>query len=92
MMARSVATVSTENTLRKTGAHLRWLMERAGVNPEAAMVIVGVKDEVERSLMLSAFLRDFDPASMRRMDAMPHVVEVHGVTIGVAVRKPEKET
>ncbi len=80
----AVAT-ATSNALRKLGAHLRWLLEREGVDPEQCVISLGVPDEVARSQMISALLRDFDAATMTRHDGFAEVVVVHGVPICITV-------
>jgi adenine deaminase len=88
-MSKTAAAVSKENTLRKLGAHLRWQFEKCGVDADRdASVIVVVEREEDRSNMISGFLRDFDAGSMRRNDASPHQIVVHGVRIAVIVREP----
>ena len=65
---------STQNILRKLGAHLRWMLEKEGLKPEEVSVAICVGNETEKSLMISAFLRDFDKSSMARNDALPNCV------------------
>ena len=87
-MADAVVHHSSSPTLRKLGAHLRWLIESAGVDPEKAHFVIAVADETERSLMISKFLREFDAASMTRLDSHPQHVRVHGVLISIVIGKP----
>lgn len=84
-------TTSTQNTLRKLGADLRWLVEKSGLNPEEMIVSLGVKTAHEQSLMLTTFLREFDGATMMRYDAFPHMIQLNGVTVWVVVSPPKKE-
>lgn len=79
------AVLSREPTLRKAGAHLRWLLEKSGINPERCVISIGVKDEVEKSLMISTFLRDFDGRCMTRHDSHPAYIEVLGVKLVVGI-------
>jgi len=82
--------ISTTNTLRKLGAHLRVMLELEGVDPEQCVISLGVPDEVAKSQMISALLRDFDPATMRRHDEFTAIVVVHGVPICVTTSAPGK--
>ncbi len=84
-------TTPTQNTLRKFGADLRWLVEKSGLDPERLVVSLGVKDSHDQSLMLSTFLREFDGETMMRYDAFPHMIQLNGVTVWVIVTPPKKE-
>lgn len=81
----------TVNTIRKLGAHLRWAIEKEGVDVESAAVVILVKDEVERSKMISAFLRNFDPETMAASAEHPGKIIVHGVAVIVSVKKGEQK-
>lgn len=83
----AVAAATNQNALAKLGAHLRWMVEQQGIDPETIIISVGVKGEIEKSLMISAFLRNFDGKVMRRMDDMPDCVIVHGIPIVVVADK-----
>lgn len=79
---------STSNTLRKLGAHLRWHMEKSGVDADAATAVIVVPDETQRSRLIDSMLRDFDQSCMKADDAKPGQVMVHGVRIAVVVKEP----
>jgi hypothetical protein len=79
------STVSTQNTTSKLGAHLRWMLEKEGVNPERVIVSLGVGSEDERNRMIVAFDRDFDRLHMKRGKDFPGLVIVHGVPIVIVV-------
>ena len=79
------------NVLSKFGADLRWMLEKEGINPEDTSVHIAVKDEVERSRVISAFIRDFDAKVMHQIDGVSDWVVVHGMRIGVFVPSPSKE-
>lgn len=81
--------VSMEPTLRKLGAHLRWFIEKNGVNSEDVIVSIGVKSENDRSLLISGFLREFDKDTMKRWDKAPDGVQVHGVKVFVVLPKSQ---
>ena len=89
-MAGGVA-ISHQNTLRKFGADLRWLVEKSGLNPEQVVVSLGVKTTHDQSLLLSTFLREFDGAAMMRYDQFPHMIQLHGVTVWAIVTPPPKK-
>jgi hypothetical protein len=82
---------STEPTLRKMGAHIRWLMNSAGVDPEGATVVIAVRNNEEQSLMISKLLREFDGRCMTRHDKFPQTVIVHGVPITIIVKQRKQE-
>ena len=76
-----------QNTLRKTGADLRWLLDKAGVKAEtAARVVVVVETAEDRQKMIDVFDREYDPAVMDRCVGQPTIV-VHGVRLAVTVRE-----
>lgn len=84
----SVAAVA-QNTLRKAGADLRWLLDKAGVKAEtAARVVVVVETAEDRRKMIDVFDREYDPAVMDRCVGQPTIV-VHGVRIAVTIREPK---
>lgn len=87
----AVAATSNQNVLSKFGAHLRWMVEREGIDPETVIVSIGVKGEIEKSLMISAFIRNFDGKVMRRIDEMSDCVVVHGIPIVVVADKRKDE-
>jgi hypothetical protein len=78
-----------QNTLRKFGADLRWLLDKAGVKAEtAARVIVVVETAEDRKKMIDVFDREYDPSVMDRSVGQPTVI-VHGVRVAVTVREPK---
>ena len=83
--------VSTTNTLSKLGAHLRWLAEREGVDPERCIVSVGVRGEDGLRKMTDAFARDFDAATMRHDARYPSIYVVHGVPICLVLCVDDKK-
>jgi len=85
-VSEHLAAISTQNTLRKLSAHLRWQIEKCGVAPETVKVVIVVGNEIERSRMISGFLRDFDPEIMTRDDRFPGAVTLSGVPVHVAVK------
>lgn len=82
---RGVA-VSNENTLRKACAHMRWQVEKCGVDAESCAIAIVVADETAKAKIISGFLRDFDPTSMRRENDHPERIIVHGIRVGVYVK------
>lgn len=84
----AVAT-SSQNTLRKLGSHLRWMIEKEGIDAEKVRVAICVNDETEKSLMISAFLREFEKQTMTRNDLTPNCVVVHGVPIWIVIKAKE---
>jgi len=83
------AAVTTSNTLSKVGAHLRWLIEKSGVNPEngSAIITIGVRNNEDQSRMIATLLREYDANHMQRTDTDSTYVRVHGVPIFVVVSK-----
>ena len=76
-----------QNTLRKAGADLRWLLDKAGVKAETdARVILVVETAADRKKVIDVFDREYDPAVMDRVVGQPTVI-VHGVRVAVAVRE-----
>lgn len=91
-MTEKQVAISAENTLRKLGAHLRWFIERAGVDPEKCHVIIGVPSTIDQSLIRSEMLREFDKGTMTDNASAPTTTWVHGVPITICVTKPASET
>lgn len=79
-MSTKMPAVSTQNTLSKAAAHLRWLVEKSGVNPEGVFVAIVVNTDVEREKLEAQLKTEFDPATMTRG---PHRIIAHGVKIAV---------
>ena len=82
-----VPAISAENTLRKASSHLRWLIEKAGVNPESAIVCVIVETAVDRDRLMARLADEFDAKTMTRCTASSHQVVANGVRIAVTVRE-----
>jgi len=87
-MSSNVA-ISTSNTLSKVGAHLRWLLEKSGIDPEngGTVISIGVRSNEEQSRLISTLLREYDANNMQRSDTDAAFVRVHGVPIFVVVSK-----
>lgn len=85
MSHRGDAPYLSGNLLKKVGSNLRLYLERCGVDPEGAKIIIVVPDEIARSSVISGLLRDYDPKTMERTDAAPADVEVLGLPIHVGV-------
>lgn len=78
-----------QNTLRKAGADLRWLLDKAGVKAETdARIVIVVETVGDRKKLIDVFDREYDPAVMDRCVGQPAIV-VHGVRIYVTVREPK---
>jgi hypothetical protein len=77
---RTVATTGS-NTLSKLGAHLRWMAEQEGVDPEKMIVSVGVTNDADVGRMVEAFDRHFDPETMKRDKSFRNCVFVYGIPI-----------
>lgn len=86
----ALASTSTEPTLRKLGSHLRWFIEKCGVDAERVIISIGVKAEQDRSLLISGLLREFDASCMKRNDHHAEFVELHGVKLFVVIPKPRE--
>lgn len=84
----SKSAVSTTNTLSKLGAHLRWQVEKSGVDPEKVDVFIVVRTKDEAALIKARFLEDFDPAAMTHNKNAPHLFCVHGVKIHFGITEP----
>lgn len=80
--------VSVENTVRKVGAHLRWLLEKSGVDAEAAHVMIGVRTVDDRRKLLQHITNNFDEAVMSTATNDRMSVRVHGVLVSVGVIAP----
>lgn len=78
---------SAERTLGKLGAHLRWQIEKAGVDPEAADVVILVDALAEAERLTTAFHEGFDGSVMSRAPTQPSLFVVHGVRIRIGVRE-----
>src|SRR6266550_4580301 len=78
---------TTKNSLRKLGADVRWLVEKSGVDPEKALITIGVDTTEEQSGLISTLIIEFDATCMSRVETHPHHVKVHGVNIFVIVHK-----
>lgn len=78
---------SSENTLNKASAHLRWLIEKSGVNPERAIVCVILDTVADRDKLEARFADEFRPATMSKSSASPHQIVANGVKITVTVRE-----
>jgi hypothetical protein len=78
-----VAAISVQNTLDKFGAHLRWLLEKSGIDPETVVISIGVQNVEDQSRMISTFLREFNPQTMVRCENGEHAgfIGVHGVPV-----------
>lgn len=77
------AATSTEKTLLKFGAHLRWLIEKSGINPETTVVTIGVKDVAEKQRLLSTIAREFDRNYMVTSPLQGDAVVIFGVPVFV---------
>lgn len=75
-------------TLRKAGADFRWLIEKSGVNPETALVTIGVPTRADRDRLSVTLVNEFDQECMWRDGQFDHIVEVFGLRI-VIVALPE---
>ena len=85
-MSTGSPAVSTENTLRKVGSHLRWFMEKSGVNPEKAAVCIVVDSHAERDSIAARFAAEFVAGEMQRVASTDGAV-VAGVKIFVTVKE-----
>lgn len=74
------------NTVSKFGAHARWALEKEGIDPETATVVILVKDQADKALMLAGILRHFNAQAMSRNQASPDKITIHGVPFIVSVR------
>ena len=77
----------TQNTLRKLGADLRWLLDKNRVDAEKSYAIIVVETVAERDRLIAAFHTNFDAASMSRSVKSPHQVTIHGVRVAVTVKE-----
>jgi hypothetical protein len=84
-MLEHKASRSQEPTLRKLGAHLRWFIEKSGVEPEHAVVCINVHTTEEQSKLISRLLSEFDGTTMTRRDEYSQLVVVHGVPLWICV-------
>jgi hypothetical protein len=91
-MLEHKASRSQQPTLRKFGAHLRWLIEKSGVEPEHTVVCINVHTTEEQSKLISTLLREFDHATMTRRDEYSQLVVIHGVPLWVCVIEKPKRT
>ena len=85
-----MTTLTSANLLSKVGAHLRRLLESQGIDAESVGVTIAVRSETDKSLMISAMLRGYDSAVMRRFDNASDITIVHGVPIRVIVQQPQR--
>jgi hypothetical protein len=72
---------TSKPTLRKVGADLRWLLEKSGVNPEAAIVSIGVPNNADKMQMIATLKKEFEAGVMVQYPAMPHAIEIYGVKV-----------
>lgn len=84
-MTGGVAT-STQNTLRKLGANLRWFIEKSGVKPEEVYVAIVVNSKADRDKITAAFTREHDRETMTRFET-PDRLAISGVKVTVTVAK-----
>jgi hypothetical protein len=78
---------STTNTMNKASAHLRWLVEKAGVNPEGVIVAFIVPTAADRDRLVGRFAEEYDAETMTKSQHR-HQVIANGVKIAVSVREP----
>jgi hypothetical protein len=79
-------TTSTQNTLRKLGAHLRWFIEKSGVNPEGVYVAIVVNSKADHDRITAAFAQEHDRQFMVRFET-PDRIAINGVKVTVTVAK-----
>ena len=72
------------NALSKLGAHVRWTMEQAGCDPEAAHVVLGVTGARERDRLCDLLATGCDGRTTSRLG--DSCFRSHGVSLSVAVR------
>ena len=82
------AVTHSRPSLGKLGADLRWFIEKNGVDPEKAIVAIGVESEIDKSLLCAALLREHDPAVSQTFGS--NSVIVHGVRLSVVI-VPKRE-
>jgi hypothetical protein len=84
-MSTGAPATSTDNTLQKASSHLRWLVEKSGVDPERAVVCIVVDTAAERDRIDATFAREHDHRTMAKT-GKPHQVVANGVKIMVTTK------
>ena len=79
---------STQNTLRKLGADLRWFVEKNGVDPQKATVMLCVESLADRDKLIDGFGREYEGEVMKRWAHAPFQIMVHGIGIAIVVKEP----
>lgn len=77
------AAISTDKTLSKAFANLRWLIEKNGVDPETVVVSIGVRNRAEKDRLTVGLGKEFDSSCMRAPTNCPESIIVHGIPIFV---------
>jgi hypothetical protein len=78
---------STTNTLNKASAHIRWLVEKAGVNPEGIIVALIVPTAADRDRLVGRLAKEYDAKTMTKSQSRNQVI-ANGVKFAVTVREP----
>ena len=72
-------------TLAKFGAHLRWLIEQSGVNPERCTASIIVPNAEAEAKLIDVFKKNYDAKIMKRDSNHPSVIVVHGVAVVITI-------
>lgn len=83
------AAPTSNPTLGKVGADMRWLLEKSGIDPESALVTITVHDDASKDRLISTFAAEFDQSQMFRDEQFPDIVVVHGIRM-IVVMVPKK--
>jgi hypothetical protein len=83
-VSERAAATSTENTVSKLGAHLRWAIEREGVAPEGVITVMLFQDAADRDRMMRALARN--ASAEKRGESDPYKFYLHGVPLILSVK------
>lgn len=78
--------LSKEPTLLKLASHLRWLVEKSGVDPEKCVFAIGAPDVLSKNRIMAQIQHEFSGGMMRYLT--PSLVEIIGCKISVHDTKP----
>lgn len=89
-MSTGTSAPTSSKTLAKLGSHLRWQIEKAGVDPESVDVVILVGTDKEGEQLRASLQSEFDDGVMKRSKSAPHVIVVHGVCLQIGVREGKR--
>ena len=83
----------SRDSLAKLGATARWLLEKAGIQPEGSdtLVCIGVRNENEKDKLIARMQYEFDARVMTRLQQSTSVMQIHGVWFSVVVAQPNPD-